>query len=498
MLITRKSTWAATLIGGWLLLSAFSHARADRFTDDAEKLHDKYAADLEQVAKTCERLGMAEQARQTRSTLKAQDPYKLYVPILPDETGVDDLPENAPDLVEKWHSQYWKIRRTHAKEMYRLAQRAVSHRPSLACTLAIRAIHAYPDHEGLRRLFGHQKYHDKETGITRWHTAFEVNQFKNRMVWHEKFGWVREAHVEKLEGGQRRHNGRWITAEADARIHRDIRQGWIVETEHYQIRTNHSIEGAVALGEKLEQLHHIWRRMFFRYYASQAQVIALFNGRAQAQSRRPQRFRIDYFRNREDYVKALKPIMPNIGISVGVYMEGTRTAYFFAGEDPDDRTLYHEATHQLFHQSRRVANTVGRNANFWIVEGIAVYMESLHREKGYWVLGGLDDDRMYAARFRLLNDKFHIPLAELSTYGMEKMQADPRIATIYSEMAGLTNFLVYYEGGRYRDAMVAFLSAVYDGNNDPNLFADLAGVSYSELDKQYREFMEAASQAAGQ
>ena len=47
------------------------------------------------------------------------------------------------------------------------------------------------------------------------------------------------------------------------------------------------------------------------------------------------------------------------------------------------------------------------------------------------------------------------------------------------------------DGGRYRDALVAYLVAVYTGRDGPDTLAKLTGVDYSTLDKQYRAFMEA-------
>ena len=73
---------------------------------------------------------------------------------------------------------------------------------------------------------------------------------------------------------------------------------------------------------------------------------------------------------------------------------------------------------------------------------------------------------------------------------MEKLQKDPRIGTLYSQAAGLTHFLIYYDGGRYRDALVSYLSAVYSGRDDHDTLAKLTGTDYGELDKQYREFLE--------
>ncbi len=74
----------------------------------------------------------------------------------------------------------------------------------------------------------------------------------------------------------------WIDAANDAKLHAEITTGWDIETEHYRIRTNHSIEAAVALGVKLENLHRLWRQIFLGYYSSEADVEALFSGRPSA------------------------------------------------------------------------------------------------------------------------------------------------------------------------------------------------------------------------
>jgi hypothetical protein len=221
----------------------------------------------------------------------------------------------------------------------------------------------------------------------------------------------------------------------------------------------------------------------------------MFDGRTRGRAGDAPRHQIAYFRSRQDYNDALRQMFPNIAMTVGVYVESTHRAYFFAGDDADDRTLYHEATHQLFHESRPVAPDVARQANFWIIEGIAMYMESLHDEEGFHVLGGVDDLRMQAARYRLLHDDFYVPLAEFSAFGMEQFQTDKRVATFYSQAAGLTHFLVFYEGGRYRDALVQYLSAVYASQADAAALARLTNTTYRDLDQQYRQFIEAAREA---
>ncbi|MGD0653232.1 MAG: DUF1570 domain-containing protein [Thermoguttaceae bacterium] len=453
----------------------------------AQSLQAKYADDLKQLAVWCEEKGLKEQARQTLAVLGPHDPLKFYLPVLPVDTGPAKLPEDASKDVVEWNSRLNKLRSDQAAALYDLARHAMrTHHAGLAMDLVLEAIRANPDNESLRRLLGYQKYQNQ------WHTIYEVKKLHSGMVWNDKFGWLLKSQVRRYEDGNRYFDGKWITAAEDARRHGEIDSGWVIETEHYSIRTNHGIEAGVALGLKLEDLYRLWEQMFIRYFASEADVTALFEGRARIQHAAPIQLKVVCFRDHEEYIRTLQPAMPNIGISVGLYFDSTRTAYFFAGKDSDDRTIYHEATHQLFHESRKVAPNVGQNGNFWVIEGIAMYMESLKKEDGYYVLGGFDDQRMVAARYRLLHDGFYVPLEQLTGYGMEKLQNDPKIATLYSQSAGLTNFLIHYDHGRYRDALVSYLTAIYTGRDGPDTLAQLTGTDYGELDKQYRLYMEQA------
>ena len=479
----------SALAAGVLLLIAAMPAWAADFGKAALDLRAKYASDIEQLAKWCDSKGLADEARKTRHRLPPSNPYKLYVPVLPDEVGPAKPPADASPDVQQWDSRLRRLRRDQATALYEIARHAVrSGHAGLAFDLAMLAGQTDPDYEPVRRLLGYQKFHDQ------WRTAYEVRQLRMGNVWSDKFGWLPKTHLARYEQGERYCNGRWISEAEDAKLHSDIHSGWDVQTEHYTIRTDHSIQAAVRLGVKLERLYRLWQQMFIRYYASEADVVSLFDGRARAAPTGPLHS-VVYFRDRDDYNRALRPTMPNIGISVGVYVEQTARAYFFASQPSDDRTLYHEATHQLFHETRpeppHVA--VGRAANFWIVEGIAMFMESLRQEDGYYVLGGFDDDRMRAARFRLLSegkDRFYVPLRRFTALGIKDMQGSPDIAKLYSQAAGLANFLVFYQGGRYRDALVSYLLAIYTGRDEPDSLARLTAAGYSQLDKQYRQYVQ--------
>ncbi len=461
---------------------------AEDLARETAALKARYAADLGRLAAWCREKHLTAEAKKTADLAAPPDPYTIVLPVLPQEVG-SRPPEGASGDLAEWHRQLLKLRQDQAAALFALAQRAVRrHQASLAYRLALDAITADPDHEAARHVFGYQKYQNQ------WHTPYEVQMLRSGMVWDEKFGWIEKVNLPRYAAGERLMGVTWIDAAADAALHAEITTGWDIATEHYRIRTNHSIEAAVALGVKLENLHRLWRQVFLGYYASQADVEALFSGRPLRNTLSPW-LEVVYFRNKEQYHQALKPVMPDVGISMGLYVAQNHTAYFYAGSEDSERTMYHEATHQLFQQSRRVARDVGRKANFWLLEGIAMYMETLRRPCVHgargdcFLLGGLHDVRMEAARYHVEKQDFYVPFHKLVRMGLQDVQGHAEIAKLYSQIAGMTNFLVHYDDGRYRDALVSSLAAIYDGSQDPDLLARLTGTDYAELDKQYKAYM---------
>jgi len=479
--LSRRAASAAVLCCA--VLSPGMCPAAGDIAREAATLKARYAVDVGRLAAWCRQKNLTVAAQKTVDLIASHDPYTITLPVLPQEVGSPSPPQGASDDSAEWCRRLGKLRRDQAAALFALAQRSAgNHQAPLAYRLALDAIRANPDHEGARHVLGFQKYENH------WHTPYEVLMLRNGMVWHEKFGWIEKTNLPHYERGERLMGVTWIDAANDAALHAEIVHGWDVETEHYRIRSNRSIEAAVALSVKLENLHRVWRQVFLGYYATAADVEALFNSRTTSYIALP-RFEVVYFRDKEEYHRNLKPVMPDVGISMGLYVAGNRTAYFYAGSDDSERTMYHEATHQLFQQSRRVGHDIGSRANCWLMEGIAMYMETLRREGDCYVLGGLSDVRMEAARYHLDKRDFYVPFGKLVRMGVQDMQGHDEIAKLYSQIAGMTSFLVHYDDGRYRDALVRCLAAIYDGSQDPDLLARATGADYAELDKQYHEYM---------
>jgi hypothetical protein len=381
----------------------------------------------------------------------------------------------APDQyagVEQPDESFRETRNEHADALFELAKRAAeAGQLSLAFQWATEAVRENPDHADARRVLGYEERHGQ------WLTSYSARMADAGKTWHPEFGWTATDAAARREAGS---------------------DGWQVRTDNFLVTSNLSLEAAVELAARLERLHQVWRQLFAGFCLTEREVQQLFAGERQARQRhRP--FRVFYHRDKSDYVAALQRRQPRIAETLGIYFDTDREAHFFAGEDQDAGTLYHEAVHQLFRETRPAARHVGGVANFWIIEGVATYFETLseHRdaEAGlYYTIGQSTAGRLPAARHRLVEEGYYIPLAQLTQWGKDDLQRQSELAKVYSESAGLAAFLMDGDGMRYREPLVQYLQSVYAGRDDAETLAKFSGRGYDELDAEYRQFMESLPQ----
>lgn len=461
---------------------------------DVSQHQVEYSKQLLELAKWCDEHQLAKQAQLTRNWLPRQDPLRDYVFVIPaDSDPPADLVGSAS--AQEWWSRFTSLRQAQAEKLFELAESAAKEkRPTAAVQLARETLRENPDHELARRILGFDRHAD------RWATPRAALWLKAGKVWNDQFGWLPADQLEKYQAGKRFFRGKWIDAAEDARLRSNLNNAWLVESEHYQVRTTHSLEEGVALSQKLEALYDVWRAVFVEYYAAPEIVEKWFasgKGPGVSSSRKP--FTVVLFRDKQEYVDVVQKYQPQVAMSVGTYLDRLKVAYFFAGTDQVPTTIYHEATHQLFREERPGAIEPGRKNNFWIVEAIACYMESLaehrplegHNYGMYYTLGGANEGRVPAARMRLQDEQylFYMPLRELAANGMDELQRDPHLPQIYSQISGLAWFFMHADGGRYRPAFIETLTSVYTGRSNEATLEKLTGVKLEDLDEKYRAFM---------
>jgi hypothetical protein len=383
-------------------------------------------------------------AKETRSWWIDRDPGRqyLFVPRAQDHGG----PANSSsELIQKWHARFLELRRGQAARCFELARREVDRGSGAAAyQLLHEVLHEDPGHAEARRILA-------------WPGDSGPPRSRPPRSPHPQFGWAR---------------GRW----------------WNVESAHFQIATDLSSEAGLELARRLETFYAVWRQVFFDYWNNAVSLREQFASNHAPPPRSLRKHQVVLFRDRQEYLARLASAESQIAITRGYYHKASQTSYFHAGDDLLP-VWYHEAAHQLFQETGSPVRDVGEKWNFWIVEGIAVYLESLVDRGEFCTLGGFDADRLQFARSRVLGGEPPLPLNQLFRLGREDLQRHPEIGKLYSQSAGLTHFFMDVEHGKFRDAFLRSIAAVYAGTDSPETFAALWPLSPAELDDAWKTFL---------
>ena len=447
----------------------------------------KFRTEMEELALAVESRALTEAAAEIREISLPFEDQTRNVDALPDRVQ-EPLPKELPPH-QRWRETLKKLRVEYAQDLYLLSRKALQAptlSPSLAFHLVREVAFQDPDHKQARQLLGYELY---EQG---WETPFAVSKLKKGEVWDPRWGWLPLPWLERYEKGERYYNGNWITKSKEEQVRAEFNRGWVITTEHFEIKTNHSHERGVELGVKLEDFHRFFLREFAAFFTTTEQLNHLFEkGPANANARK---HHIYYFRSHDEFNARLREKQPAVEMINGLYIPTDRIAYFFA--DPTDpaaneETLYHEVTHQLLGETTAKTPEVGKDCNFWVIEGIACYLESFNRDHGRLTAGDPRNVRIRHARERAAQN---LPLKQLSGLGMREFQHTEleALRNYYSQGAGLVHFFLNVDDGIYRDEFIQHLIEVYSPNEkirNKSKLSELTGVTNAELDRQYLEYL---------
>lgn len=441
----------------WLLAALLAALLAIAARADAVERGDldtKFKAELTALADKCEALGLKTEAERTRAWFIERLPDRQYL-FVPASTA--PLPP-GDELKRKWHDKFLALRSAQAEGLYALSkQYLAADDPTRAYQTLHEVLREDPDHAAARAVLGFRKADN---------------------VWR----------VPGATTGTRK-------ASLAHGLVKDFKPGsyWRVTTAHFQVATDAGAAEGQKFGEQLERLHTVWRQAFFRFWSSGAELRQQFD-RPSVASKPKKPLDVVLFKSREGYLKNLAAADPRLAVTQGIYLDKQATAFFYLGDPRTVAICNHEVTHQLFQETGDTAREVGVDGNFWIVEGIALYMESLRPFEhdgavDVVTLGGWDADRLQFARHHVFNGRFQLPLTTLAAFTRRELQEDKDIKRLYSQSAGLTHYLMDFEQGKYREPTVTYLAAVYAGRSDAEMLAQLTETPFETHDQQYQKYL---------
>lgn len=215
-----------------------------------------------------------------------------------------------------------------------------------------------------------------------------------------------------------------------------------METTNFKITSRADTAKTQQIAAKLEAFYALWTQSFYPLWAAPGVTAQRLSGRNTSWQRKHQ-VDVVLCKDRDDYLKTLGVAESNIGVSVGYYNPDAQMSFFYPDENLE-ATLYHELTHQLLAEVSQLKGTsqAGDKSHFWLIEAVALYMESLTPAENHWRLGGWLAPRMQGARYRALHDGYWIESKDLDAIGMESWKEREDIARIYTHAAGLAHFFM--------------------------------------------------------
>ena len=427
------------------------HAQDIQTTDwRAERgyLENEFGNDLQSIGDWCRENGIPQQVEQTFKLFQNRDLARQYI-FIPDEKPMPAIPAG---IHGEWLKKINEAKVKHAERILKLAQRAAKEEfGGVAYQLLHEVLHYNRDHEAVRKMLGHVK---TENG---WKVSSDRLSVKDRTRDHDVVQWPAKSYIK-------------------------------VYTPHFEIDSNAGEERTKYLAENLERWHLIWRQVFFEYWSKTSAVQRWIEGKGAARMS-TKKFRVVFFKDKDEYLRQLTPLVRGIGISDGYYSKDQRVSFFYDGDSEAEATWRHELTHQLFREARGSTTDNLEKRFIWLDEGVATYFESLTEFGNYVTLGGFDSRRVQFARIRAKLEKFHVPLAELSLLGRTGLQQRGDVVRIYSQVAGVTDMLMNAENGAYEKRLIDFLQIMYQGRLRTGAFERIIGKSFGELDEMYNDYL---------
>jgi hypothetical protein len=413
-------------------------------------LEYQFGQELTDIAAWCNENNLTRQVPITYALKSERDPRRQYI-FLPSTQFMPD-PEMQSGSLTTWLTKINDAKRNHAARIFKLAKKAAGEGAmAMAYQLVHEVIYHDHGHAAVRKMLGHSR------GKDQWKVAVETFKARQAKTDHSFLPLARGEYI-------------------------------IAKTPHFVIESTASEARTKELADNLERWHGVWRQVFFEYWGSKKTLGEAIDGKRKFNTP-TRKFKVVFFKNKQDYVAKLSDLVRGIEVSSGYYSNKQRVSFFYDGGKSERETWRHELTHQLFRESRgRSPENAFANNYIWLDEGVATYFESMTELNGFVTLGGFDALRTQFARKQALLEDRALPIADLHSLSQSQWQALAN-AELYSQSASVVDMLMNENGGQHQQDLVALLKVIYKGQARANVFNRKLNLEFADLDPRYAKYL---------
>lgn len=268
------------------------------------------------------------------------------------------------------------------------------------------------------------------------------------------------------------------------------------ETERFYIRTDLPKDEAKAIAQQMDLLYAFVHKNFPDLKHASKKFVCYI------------------FKDQKEYDEVMKKAHPDSVGRGGFYSHKDHFTHFFKHDkdsdvwrsilktDPDadldeySRSVWlHETTHQILHEcvGKSIPQISDKDYfNFWVVEGLPSYFESLRLKPD----GGYDVGYPEHYRFRNLRKYFpkrlrDLDLEQLIKANRTEVFGERKTSQLnYHMTVMLSDFFFKFEDGKYREKFLKYAVEVHKGNVGKDLFKIIFGVEPSSLKEEWLKHIE--------
>jgi hypothetical protein len=486
------------------LVEAAGPKKRDALEEELKKYRAEYAKNLKPIFESAVKAGQKARAEEILHKIERLTPDGSSLEPL--RTSLQGCSEKASAKDDGLAKKLEAAGKAYSDKLIPgLVQRLLEAGESIRCVETLsEALNEYPEHAAAQDVRGYTAI--QENGKKRWVSKYEANKRKEGVLYKnpqgEIEGWIPREDKKRWDQGLRPRKDAtgamtWIK-EADERalVEQNDANWYVVESEHFTIKTPTSRAEAYEFGQLLEEYYTQFFKTFIAFFDEGKGLNYLLN-------REPLKHKhlVLYYPNAKLYDLHVKtyhnddPLLKS-DQSAGFYSTDRAceaASHFFstgkgkARSKEDLATTYHEVTHQLFGETKEneEMRSVGNN---WVPEGVATYVETCRDKSGSWSPGA-DTNSAYLAKAKaFLAKNPNWSLADFIAIDHDAFHKNGR-GNNYALSCALTYFLMHADDARYREDCVRFVSDFYAGKVQAGSLLERLGTSESTLTRQFRDFM---------